>query len=74
MLLLLQIEGEISKRYKNRRVNIMGEINTIWVWSDGDDLDGTVYHSACRISAVYMRQVQSECWYTGGGAELTSRI
>lgn len=24
-----QIEGEISKRYKNRRVNIMGEINTI---------------------------------------------
>jgi len=26
----LQIEAEISKRYKNRRVNIMGEINTIW--------------------------------------------
>lgn len=24
-----QIEGEISKRYKNRQVNIMGEINTI---------------------------------------------
>ena len=24
-----QIEGEISSKYKNRRVNIMGEINTI---------------------------------------------
>ena len=26
---LLQIEEEISKKYQNRRVNIMGEINTI---------------------------------------------
>jgi len=28
-LLLFQIEDEISTKYKNRRVNIMGEINTV---------------------------------------------
>ena len=27
---MFQIEGEISKKYHNRKVNIMGEINTIW--------------------------------------------
>lgn len=28
-ILLLQIAQEISKKYKNRPVNIMGEINTV---------------------------------------------